>query len=499
MQSSKARGHPLRSNDHDLILYELNEVPWTVVDHFVESRPTSNLAALVDRGQSITTVNTGPEGLTPWRTWPSLHNSMYDHNSFDLGQDPATFRGDPIWNVAEEAGLSVGLFGPLQSWPARQFAHRGFYIPDTFSQDSETHPPTLKKFQEFNLSMTKKMGFDANVALDPRMLAAAGVDMVRRGVTARSMATIARHLVRERKDQRYKAFRASLQVLPCFDLYWKLHVTQRPRLSIFFTNHVASMMHRFWGDAMPEYADAYDYAPDDVFGTFVLAAMELADRQLGRIREYVAANPRSILVVAASMGQGPTAARFGEANMFTVDDHDSLARRLGLRPTEWALAMYPMLSAVFVDEDDAAAAVAPIESVVAQGFGPMFSGVRREGRTVTFLMRGFENAVDNAGKDPDLATPVAFTPSGSAGPVTATAADLGFTTRTRTGGDNSGCHVPEGMLLAYGDGLPTDRSRREVDVLDVAPSLLANVLGVPPGPMMRGSATLFASLSQHVS
>jgi hypothetical protein len=488
----------LRSNEHDLIVYELNEVPWNIVDYFVENRPSSNLAALLDGGQSITTVNNGPEGLTPWRTWPSLHNSMYDHNSFDLGQDPATFRGDPIWDVAEKAGLSVGLFGPLQSWPAREFAHGGFYVPDTFSQDSETFPPSFKKFQEFNLGMTKKMAFDANVALDPKMLAGAGVDMVRRGVTARSMTTIARHLARERKDRRYKAFRASLQVLPGFDLYWKLHLGHRPRLSVFFTNHVASMMHRFWGDAMPGYADEYDYAPDDVFGTFILASMDLADRQLGRIRRYMADNPQTVLVVAASMGQGPTAARFGEANMFTVEDHDALARRLGLEPTEWALAMYPMLSAVFANEEDARAAVAPIESVAAEDFGPMFSRVRLEGRTVTFLMRGFENAVDNAGKDPDLSSPVSFTPNGSSHPVAATAAELGFITRTRTGGDNSGCHIPQGMLLASGGGLLPDPSRREVDVLDVAPSLLTNVLGVAPGPMMQGTPSLFASASEHV-
>src|SRR5690348_18359172 len=88
----------------DVILYELNEVPWSIVDYYVERRPGSNLAALLDGGQSLTTRHSDDpklQGLQPWRTWPSLHNSTYDHNSFDLGQDPATFRGEPIWDVAE--------------------------------------------------------------------------------------------------------------------------------------------------------------------------------------------------------------------------------------------------------------------------------------------------------------------------------------------------------------------------------------------------------------
>ncbi len=81
-----------------MILYELNEVPWTVVDYFVERRPDSNLAAMIDGGQSLTTIHEDSEklqGLKPWRTWPSLHAPTYDHHSFDLGQDPSRFVASP--------------------------------------------------------------------------------------------------------------------------------------------------------------------------------------------------------------------------------------------------------------------------------------------------------------------------------------------------------------------------------------------------------------------
>lgn len=488
----------MQASNRDVVLYELNEVPWSVVDYYVRRRPNSHFAALVNTGQSLTTVNSGPVALQPWRTWPTLHTSMYDHNSFDLGQDPDTFRGDPIWDVADQAGLSVGLFGPLQSWPARPFRHGGFYIPDTFSQDSRTYPPSLQKFQDFNLAMTRKMGFDPNVALNPRMLAGAGLDLLRRGLTPSSAFTIARHLVRERKDRRYKAFRSALQVLPGFDLYWRLQMTHRPRLSIFFTNHVAGMMHRFWGDAIPGYTDTFEYSPDEVFGTFLGAAMDLADRQLGRIRKYLAAHPQAMLVVAASMGQGPVQARFAETNMFFLEQHDRLVSQLGLRPIEWGMAMYPMLSLVFADETQARDAVAPLESVVAENIGPLFDRFRVEGKTLTFGLRAYESAAERQGSDPDMSTPVSFVPAGAQTAVTATPADLGFNVRPRTGGDNTGYHIPQGILLAHGAGVPSDPSRREVDVLDVAPSLLANVLGVEPGPMMRGTPSLFDSVHQRV-
>lgn len=476
-----------------VILYELNEVPWSVVDYYTAVRPKSNLAQLLEAGQCLTTRHsTSPElqGLQPWRTWPSLHTSTYDHNSFDLGQDPATFRGDPIWDVAEKAGLSVGLFGPLQSWPARPFAHGGFYVPDTFSRDSETVPSSLSRFQAFNLAMTSENNFSSDASLDVRTLTRTGADLVRHGLTARSASTLVAHLVREMRDRRYKSLRPSMQVLPCFDLYWRLHRKHRPRLSVFFTNHVASMMHRFWGDAMPGYTDAHDYVADDVYGDFIRTAMDFTDRQLGRIRKYVAANPQTMLVIAASMGQGPVDSRFTDRGLFVLSDHTKLVSRLGLGQAELGLTMYPHLSLVFADEAAAHAATGPLQSVTASGGRALFSRFRVQGRTVTFAI---DNAIDSGEEELSLSVPVHFRPADTQSTATATPIELGFTHRPRVGGDNTAYHIPEGILLAYGAGIARDASRKEVDVLDVAPSLLANVLGVEPASSMRGMPTLFGS------
>ncbi|WP_156752399.1 hypothetical protein [Mycobacterium sp. ACS1612] len=475
----------------DVILYELNEVPWSIVDYYVQRRPNSNLAALLDGGQSLTTRHSDDpklQGLQPWRTWPSLHNSTYDHNSFDLGQDPGTFRGDPIWDVAERAGLSVGLFGPLQSWPARQFRHGGFYVPDTFSQDAKTYPASLRSFQAFNLAMTGQNGFTSDAALNPQALLKTGVDLLRQGLTGTSAATLAGHLVREVRDERYKQLRASMQVLPSFDLYWRLHRKHQPNLSIFFTNHVASMMHRFWGDAIPGYTDEHDYVADDVYGSFIMTAMDFTDRQLGRIRKYLTSNSDSMLVLAASMGQGPVDPRFTDIGLFVLEEHAKLVSRLGLPPAEPGLTMYPHLSLVFADEAAAQAAVAPLESVVVENLGPLFARFRVEGRTVTFAIA---NVIDDPEERPESSISVHLKPVGSESEITVMPSDLGFTLKSRVGGDNTAYHIPEGIMLAYGAGVPCDPSRKEVDVLDVAPSLLANVLGVEPADSMRGVPSLF--------
>lgn len=476
----------------NIILYELNEVPWKVVDYYIDLRPDSNLAKLVECGQSLTTRHNDKfYGLSPWRTWPSLHTSRYDHNSFDLGQDPTTFNGDTLWDVAEQAGLSVGLFGPMQSWPPRTFAHGGFYIPDTFSRDSKTFPESMGRFQKFNLAMTRENGFSADAPLDARTLAVAGVDMLRHGLTVESAKNLCAQTITELRDRRYKARRPVMQALPSFDLYWRLHRKHRPALSIFFTNHVASMMHRFWGDALPGYADQYGYSADEIYSTFLLTAMDYADRQLGRIRKFLATNPDTLLVIAASMGQGPIDKKFADQDggLFVLSDHEKLVTALGLSHAEAGLAMHPYVSLVFPDENAASVACEPLESVHADGIGRLFPEVRQEGRSVAIRLT---YKTDDLNELTAMRTRLTFGKLGVDGQSHATPADLGLTFRTRLGGANTAYHIPEGILLANGAGIEADRSRKEVDVLDVSPSLLANVLRVDPSPKMRGTPSLFA-------
>ncbi len=260
------------------------------------------------RVSPLTTVHEDREelqGLQPWRTWPTLHTLLLRAQLLRPGPGSLDVPRRADLGCRREAGLSVGLFGPMQSWPARPFQHGGFYVPDTFSSDAKTYPPSLERFQAFNLAMTGENGFSPDSALSPKALAGTAVDLVRLGLTPRSTATLATHLVKERIDPRYKAFRSAMQAPLSFDLYWRQHRKSNPRLSIFFTNHVAGMMHRFWGDGMPGYTEKYEYDADEVYGSFIVAAMDITDRQIGRIRKYLAKHPQSMLVLSASMGQGP--------------------------------------------------------------------------------------------------------------------------------------------------------------------------------------------------
>lgn len=457
-----------------VVLYELNEVPWRLVDAYVADHPRSTIARLLREGTTWTTVNEDAAHLSPWRTWPTVHRSMYaaDHNSFELGQDPATFRGVDLWEPLDDAGIRVGTFGLLQTWPPRKHRSGGFSVPDTFARDAATEPPELSTFQRFNLRMTSENAYSSDAPLSAPDLARTGIDLVQRGLTPASATRLAAHLVQERREPRFKAARPMMQVLPAFDLYWRLHRTHRPRFSAFFTNHVAAMMHRYWGDAVPEYAATFDYEPDPVFATFCDTAMALADRQLARIERQL--RPGDRLVVAASMGQGPIDHRVDTSGLLVLDDGSALAEFLGAGPAEQELAMHPMCSLAFDTVDAAARAAELLPRVVDHRGEALFERVEQQGRSVGFSTRYTAVADD----DPRTAHL-----EGS----TATYGELGLAVRERMGGSNTAYHIPEGILVDREIGA-TGRGdvRREINVLDVAPSLLATVYGVTPPASMKG-------------
>ena len=449
-----------------MILYELNEVPWEIVDRFVDIEPASTLASILGRSATATTVNDDTTHLQPWRTWPTFHTGLYasEHHSMELGQDPETFDGEPVWEAAEHAGRTVGLFGVMQSWPARRPANGGFWVPDTFAQTAVTYPPELETFQRFNLGMTAENATSSTAPLDGKAMAVAGADIARRGLRPRSAADIVRHLVRERRDRRWKAARSMLQVLPSFDLFWRLYRQQHPDLSIFFTNHVAGMMHRYWGDAVEEYGEQYNYRRDKIFSTFVDDAMRLFDRQLARIVAEVDGRSDTTVLIASSMGQRAIPYEHVDS-CYVLRKPDALATVLGLPPSEPGLAMHPHHSFMYGTPDDAERAAAALEHVHV-GDEPLFRSVDRAGTTVSVELTKTvsEGAVHLRNGDSAPSDVMALE-------------DIGVAVEERLGGGNTAYHMPEGTWIAYGAAVRPNASRSRFSVLE-AKSRVLELLGV---------------------
>ena len=474
-----------------VILFELNEVPYPIIDEYCRREPGSFLARALPRCTQYTTVAADQVQLDPWITWATLHRGVsdIDHGILHLGQDldRADAAFPPIWSIVKDAGRSVGVFGSLHSShvPGTIDAY-DFYLPDFFADTAVAHPARLRAFQQFNLAMTRQSArnVDRGIPLKPAMAFLRQAPFL--GVSPATAGKLAAQLAAEVRNPNRKIRRRSLQPVVMFDIFLKLLEQTQPDFGTFYSNHVAAAMHRYWAALFPE-----DYADqpmnDDwrqMYGAEILHAMDRFSEIFRLLVLFTHAHPDYVLVVASSMGQAAIPSR-QTFEFLTVSDVPAFMTALGLQPGGWEQrnAMVPCVSIAVAE---------PVrdrfrERLASLGVGEMsMVADERPVHPLCFDEREggffhiFVQADNYAG--PRIAR---------LGGAQITFDELGLGMMAHEDGVNcTAQHTPEGSLLVYDPRKRLDGRRRpSISTLDVAPSLLA-ALDVPIPRHMHGEQTI---------
>jgi hypothetical protein len=333
----------------NVILFELNEVPFKVVDQFCRWNPDSALARNLSSCHQYETYAEDRAPLSPWVTWPTLHRGVTNerHLIHSLGQDLAEVNREfpPIWEILTTKGISTGICGTLHTYPLpKELSHYAFYLPDPFATGSESFPDLLSLFQKFNLSMARESGRNVSMSIPwksaLRMLANAS----ELGFRMKTFADIGSHLVSERVANWRKVRRRTCQVVLAFDIFMRQLETTKPAFSSFLTNHVASTMHRYWAAAFPEDYETLGYDNEWVktFRNEINFTMSKADEFISRLIRFVSANPTYTLWITTSMGQAATEALPLETQLY-ITNPAKFMEAMGLEASEWSMrpAMLP--------------------------------------------------------------------------------------------------------------------------------------------------------------
>ena len=341
-----------------IILFELNEVPFRVLNDFTSRYPDSGLAKFYNKSLSIETVTPDTNSLHPWSTWPSLHRGVDSkkHRLINLSQDLTEVDQEfpPIWKILSSKGINVGLGGSLQSWPVpKDLTNYSFYLPDTFSSDTQAYPQELEAFQKFNLAM---------VAMSPRNVSrgiavkeAFGVlkNFHKLGINFNTINNIGKQVYQEIHDHSRKGRRRILQSVLAFDAFMKQLESKKPDFTTFFTNHVASCLHRYWAAKYPGDFEKNEYSREwiDQYQDEIDYALIVASDFLERLMKFTDVNRDYKIVLATSMGQGANNGKIMERQVY-VKNAKRFMKSMGVEDHEYSerKVMMPRFAAI-VDEN----------------------------------------------------------------------------------------------------------------------------------------------------
>jgi len=470
-----------------VILYELNEVPFRVLDDFCANHPESTFAKKLRMCSQYETFSEDTAPLSPWITWPSLHRGVTDrfHHIRAFGQDLAEVdrMHPPIWKILAENSIRTGVCGSLHSYPLPAGLDRyAFYLPDTFAKTAESFPGFLTTFQEFNLQMARNSPRNVSKAipLGPTLRVLGNASRI--GLRPRTFVALGAQL----KDEVFHPWRStrrrSFQSVLQFDVFLKLLVHTQPDFASFFSNHVASAMHRYWAAAYPEDYERNQYDSGWIarYRCEIEFAMEWADRFFTDLVSFVEAHRGYVLWVATSMGQAAWNGYPVDTQLY-LKDAARFASSMGLEPGTWSTrpAMLPVVN-LFVDESRQRRFEESLKQLIIDGKPFEFSTA-----SGGFFSLHFGHV--NLHRTPQMAVlrgkPVPFS-------------QLGLECRDiEDKAASSGYHIPNGMLLVYDPGRVPLRLKEErpgISTLEIAPALLAN-FGVPIPSYMKKPSIIGAS------
>jgi hypothetical protein len=468
------------------IVFELNEVPWRVMDWFCDKHPKSAFAQIRDGGRHFETISEDSGHLHPWVTWSSVHRGVENdrHDIAHLGQDLADVNSayPTVWELLRRSGRKIGVGGSLHSYPTPKDATNiSFYIPDTFAAGPETIPAGLSSFQNLSLRLTKENGRNVKGGADGKTAIELLRSIPKIGLTAGTISEVASQLVRERTDKTKLNRRRAMQSALYFDAFMRQLRSSKPDFSTFFTNHVAAAMHRYWAATFPDDYDRFDLPESwlDNYAHEIDWAMSLADGFAERLIAFCRRNSEFRIIVCSSMGQSATTAKL-RAGIYQIKNLDKLFASFGIERNEYkqVLAMAPDISA-HLQTDHAVGRVRTIMPALVKALGGEWD---IDDKGMLHAHVAFEDTPE---------TPLADVMIGNRQYAIT---DIGFefvADQDRVA--VTAYHTPEGILMTWKPSDTADNNwiRSSVSSLDVAPAILRDH-GVPLPDYMRQSVLSLA-------
>jgi len=366
-----------------LILVELNEINFDIVQRYVSSNPgrfPGFEKAMAGRSVCTTSENEY-ENLEPWIQWASVHTGLsYDeHKVFRLGD----MVGKPIPQIfeqLEQLGIRVGCISPMNA--ENRLHEPAYFIPDPWTNTPSDGSWWSKRIsaavsQAVNDNAQSKVGF-------------------------RNLVYIALALLRFAKPRHYLKYvslagrsrgapwrKALVLDLLLNDLHSSLFSALKPRFSTLFLNAGAHIQHHYYLNSPHLNLKADTKNPEWYISSNLDPVMEMLVIYDGIVAEYLSRTDVDV-VVATGLSQCPyTKAHY----YYRLKDHDRFLKRIGIEFRE----VFPRMTRDFlITFENAAAAISAKTMLsklyVASTGEPLFGEIENRGSEL-FVVLTYPNEI----------------------------------------------------------------------------------------------------------
>jgi len=455
-----------------VLLVEINEITWRLIDPWIEQGKLPAFARLKREGAWGAPMSVDlPPQLDPWITWTTLYTgrTQQEHNVYFLQQPPESIHAKRLWEICDSHGLSVGVYGSVCSWPPQKV--KGYYVPDTFSPDSATYPDELGAIQDLNLTYTRsiRLPSDQDGLMFKLKL---GAKLIKLGLQPSTMSMIAGQLLAERVAPKKRWMRVALQPFVNFDFFSGLYRRYQPDFATFHSNHVAHYMHTYWKAMEPHLFDQPTSKEEiETYGGAIEFGYRKADDLLAKILNLI--GPDTVLAVASSMGQQPYLSDLKDGKAINqLRSLEQLMEVLGLKGQVRAIFAMSGQFNIYADSE-------AIKNLAEKRLRDAYIDTPER---PMFAVKSVDQALTATLKRYDEIAPS----SRCFFPVDGQTTPHPYSQLVHnTGMVKSGYHHPEGILMLYGNGIRPGVHIAGSNNLDIAPTLLS-LLGLPVPAEMKG-------------
>ena len=450
--------------DAPVILLEFNELTPALVDRFMRAGHLPNFDRFYRESRVFTTdAEETQDKLNPWIQWVTVHSglSFAEHGVFHLG-DGHKLKRKCVWDLLSDAGLPVWVCGSMN--PRFDSPLNGYLLPDPWTTTIAPYPDELLPYFRFVQHNVQEHTND-HAPLAPAEHAKFVAFMVRHGLSARTVTSIARQLMRERlAGKRWK--RAVLLDQLQWDVFRYYYRKLRPAFATFFLNSTAHLQHKYWRHMEPEHFTIVPSPAEQAeYESAILFGYQQMDKLLG---EFMALAGRSTtLILCTALSQQPclTYEDQGGKTFYRPRDFTDVLNLAGVRAAcRVAPVMSEQFQLLFENEQDAQQAESQLEALRVDDTPAML--VSRDGTALFSGCKIFRSLPSDA---------VLRAGSGRAAPF--------FDVFYQSDGLKSGMHHPDGFLWIRKPQHEHRVSSEKVPLRSVAPTVL-EMFGVAPPTYM---------------